>query len=197
MFNVKPIVQRLRFYREKRGIKQGDLAQRLGISTATLSRWENGRTSFNPTLSQLLIVADMLGITLIELLSQENASASAAPEKASKRASKTTKSKSAVKPSAKAASAKSSKSKSADASKGKTKKSKQTTKTKASAAAAVSRDTKTKKAGSTKEAVRKSRKAPVKTAKASLTPTAAPAAGESPRKKSVRPGKAAASKKTK
>lgn len=197
MFNVKPIVQRLKSYREERGIKQTDLAQRLGTSPATLSRWENGRANFNPTLSQLLIMADMLGITLMELLSQENASSSAAPEKAPKRTGKTTKSKSAVNISAKAASAKSSKARSAGASKAKTKKSMQTTKTKASAAAAVSKGIKTKKAGSTEEAVKKSRKTPLKAAKASLTPTAAPAANESPKKKPGRPRKTAAGSKAK
>ena len=49
MFNVKPIVQRLKSYREERGIKQTDLAQRLGTSPATLSRWENGPERIDDT----------------------------------------------------------------------------------------------------------------------------------------------------
>ncbi len=188
MFNVKPIVQRLKSYREERGIKQADLAKRLGTSTATLSRWESGRTNFNPTLSQLVIMADMFGITLMELLSQENVSASPAPEKPPKRTSKTRKNKPAAKTPAKTASAKSFEVKSKDSSKEKPKASKRTVK--ASKTAAESREIKVKKAVSTKEAVKRGYKTSAKAAKASIVKTAAtPTKNETSKRKPGRPRK--------
>ena len=169
MFDGKLVIQRLKAYRDKNAVTQGELADLIGTSGPTLSRWLNGRTGFNPTLKQLMAMADMFGLTLIELLSMEKTSAPVPTEKAPKRKGKTTKEKPAAKTSAKAVSAKSSKAKSespSSARKGKT------------SAAAVSKDEKTKKNTSAKKPARKS-----------LKPIAAPDT-EASKKKRGRPKKA-------
>ena len=104
MFDTKPIVRQLKSYIEEHGMTQTELAKRLATSNPTLSRWLNGRTSFNPTLKQLISIADMFGVTLIELLSQGKTVASTSSEKAATRTGKTAKSRPAAKTSTKAAS---------------------------------------------------------------------------------------------
>ena len=183
MFDSKPIVQRLKSYRKEHDITQGELAKRLGVSGPTLSRWENNRADFNPTLKQLLSMADMFGVTLIELFSQGSDTVSTPVEdgvekakKTSKRTQKTPKAKTSAK--AKAATVLSSEEK---------KTPKRTVKT--SSAAAV-KGTKVKKSGSTKKAVKKSRKTPVKVAKASIGSTSAvPDKQETAKRKPGRPRK--------
>ena len=76
MFDSKPILQRLKSYMEEHNINQGDFAKRIGTSGPTFSRWLNGRTRFNPSLKQLLSMAEIFDVTLIDLLSIKKASAS-------------------------------------------------------------------------------------------------------------------------
>ena len=61
-----------RFIAENRKVKkltQTELAERLGVSDKTVSRWENG--NYMPDLSLLQPLSEELGITLNELLSGE------------------------------------------------------------------------------------------------------------------------------
>ena len=91
MFDSKPIVQRLKSYRKEHEITQGDLAKRLSVTEPALSKWLNGRTDFNPTLKQLLNMAEMFGVSLIELFSQESDAASTPVEDGVEKAKKTSK----------------------------------------------------------------------------------------------------------
>lgn len=48
--------------RRLKGVGQKELAEQLGVTVITLSKWEKGRTS--PTLTQLTKWCDLLGYTL-------------------------------------------------------------------------------------------------------------------------------------
>ena len=72
-----------RFIAENRKMKnltQKELAEKLGVSDKTVSRWENG--NYMPDLSLLQPLSEELGITLNELLSGEHIKQEHAAEKA-------------------------------------------------------------------------------------------------------------------
>ncbi|MBR1671945.1 MAG: helix-turn-helix transcriptional regulator [Fretibacterium sp.] len=165
MFNVKSLMRQIKSYRKSHGIRQVEFAKRIGVSAPTLSRWEHESGNCNPTLKQLLSIADIFGVTLVELLSQENVSIpvstpeapSGKPGRAVRRTRKTsqTKSKSAAK---------------------------------ASSKAAPTRGARAKDAGAPEPSARKGRRALVK--KTGKVPTAtASDTGETPKRKRGRPRK--------
>ena len=88
MFDAKPIVRRLKSYGKQNNITQSNIAKRISVSGPTLSRWLNEKTSFNPTLNQLVNMAEMLGVSLVELLSLEGNAAPAPAGKDDKEAVK-------------------------------------------------------------------------------------------------------------
>jgi len=55
--------------RKAKGMTQKELAEKLGVSDKTVSRWENG--NYMPDLSMLKPLSEVLGISLNELLSGE------------------------------------------------------------------------------------------------------------------------------
>jgi len=61
---------KLRFYRKKAGITQINLAKKLGISIATLRRWEAGETS--PTGTKISEIAEILKIQPQALVSEND-----------------------------------------------------------------------------------------------------------------------------
>ncbi|MCR5346662.1 MAG: helix-turn-helix domain-containing protein [Fretibacterium sp.] len=186
MFVAKPIIQRLKSYRESRGIRQGDLAKLLGVSAPTLSRWMNGRITFNPTLKQLISMADIFGVTLIDLVPQCIGSSSVPPAKAKKSTDKTAKSRPASKTSIKAAPAESPRAPSRAASGGRP--SRQAVS--ASAAPAVSKDIKLRKDGSAEKPVKQARRSLARRKpRTSATAAAAPAAAAAASRKRGRPRK--------
>ncbi len=179
MFDAKPIIQRLKSYGKQNNVNQSAIAKRISVSGPTLSRWLNEKTSFNPTLNQLVNMAEMLGVSLIELLSLEgNVTPTPAGKddkeaaKPAKRAQKASKAKASEK--TKAASVSSSDEK---------KKSKRTVKTSAVTSSAK---------GTTAKAEETERKATVKKpAKASKKTTAKADTGKASAKKSGRARKSA------
>lgn len=88
MFDAKPIFQRLKSYGMQNNVNQSAIAKRISVSGPTLSRWLNEKTSFNPTLNQLVNMAEMLGVSLVELLSLEGNAAPAPAGKDDKEAVK-------------------------------------------------------------------------------------------------------------
>lgn len=70
-----PFGERLRFYRERRGLSRTRLATLSGLSTPTLWAWEVGKT--RPRRSSLDAVAEVLNVTTDELLTGSNSTASA------------------------------------------------------------------------------------------------------------------------
>ena len=56
--------------REKRNLTQAELAEKIGVSSKTVSKWETGRGLPDITLLQPL--AQALGVSLIELMSGEH-----------------------------------------------------------------------------------------------------------------------------
>ena len=56
--------------REGRGLTQAELAQRIGVSSKTVSKWETGKGL--PDISLLQPLAGTLGISLIELMNGEH-----------------------------------------------------------------------------------------------------------------------------
>jgi len=62
-----PEGEKIRRLRLKAGMSQESLAQRVGVTTHTIWRLENGPT-FNPRLETLRALAKALGVPLEELL---------------------------------------------------------------------------------------------------------------------------------
>ncbi len=75
---VRIVAQNLRTVRERRGIPQGVVAQRAGVSTAYISLLE--REQRKPPLEMLEAIAKALGVPLLYLL-QEPAAANLTPER--------------------------------------------------------------------------------------------------------------------
>lgn len=55
--------------RKKQGLTQQQLADKLNLSNKTISKWESG--SGSPDISNLLVLADVLGVSVDELLRGE------------------------------------------------------------------------------------------------------------------------------
>lgn len=60
------IGENIRNFRKKNDLTQEDLADRLGVTYQSISRWENGTTY--PDLELIPAIAEMLGVTVDELL---------------------------------------------------------------------------------------------------------------------------------
>lgn len=60
------LYERIQMLRKKAGWSQERLAEKLGVSRQTISKWENGAA--NPGMDRLQDLADTLGITMAELL---------------------------------------------------------------------------------------------------------------------------------
>ena len=58
---------RIAAYRKQKGMKQDDLAEKLGVSPQAVSKWENDQTC--PDISLLPKLAELLGVSVDELLS--------------------------------------------------------------------------------------------------------------------------------
>ncbi len=52
--------------RKEKGLKQSELAELLGVTSKTVSRWETGK--YMPDLSLFVDISEILGITLNELI---------------------------------------------------------------------------------------------------------------------------------
>lgn len=63
--NEQEFAQRLRQYRKNKGMTQQELADLLGVSNKTVSRWESGSY---PDVTTLVALARALGVTVDELL---------------------------------------------------------------------------------------------------------------------------------
>lgn len=64
----------IRLQRKKAGLTQIELAEKLGVSIATLRRWEAGETA--PTGTRIIELANLLGISPDEIITgTENAAA--------------------------------------------------------------------------------------------------------------------------
>ena len=55
--------------RKEKNMKQSDLAELLGVTSKTVSRWETGK--YMPDLSLFVDISEILGITLNELIQGE------------------------------------------------------------------------------------------------------------------------------
>jgi len=62
--------QRVKYYREKLGMEQLALAEKLGIKSNAISNWEHGRT--RPDLNQIPKICEALGIGFYELFGVED-----------------------------------------------------------------------------------------------------------------------------
>ncbi len=60
----------IRQLRKKAGFTQIELAEKVGVSIATLRRWEAGETS--PTGTKIIEIADLLGVLPDEIVREDN-----------------------------------------------------------------------------------------------------------------------------
>ena len=67
---IMSIAGNLRILRKKAGLTQIDLAEKLGVSIATLRRWEAGETAPNGT--RIVELANLLEISPDEIVSDKN-----------------------------------------------------------------------------------------------------------------------------
>lgn len=65
-FTPERVGEALRESREKAGLSQGDAAEVALVTTATISRWENGQRQ--PRIMELAVLASAYGTTISELL---------------------------------------------------------------------------------------------------------------------------------
>lgn len=72
-----PFGERLRFYRQRRGLSRAALASRTGLSTPTLWAWESGKTQ--PRRKSLDVVATALDLSVDELLTGKSLGRGPAP----------------------------------------------------------------------------------------------------------------------
>ena len=63
----------IRKIRESRGLRQYELADRMGVKQASVSAWESGAAM--PSAANLLKLADIFGCTVDEILGRKPASA--------------------------------------------------------------------------------------------------------------------------
>lgn len=68
--------------RRERGLTQGQLAEKIGTSNKTISRWENG--NYMPPVEMLMVLSEFYGVSINEILSgrrlDQNEAQSAAEE---------------------------------------------------------------------------------------------------------------------
>ena len=62
---IPVLCRQIRFYREKKGIEQKELAAKVGIKSNAVSNWENGRT--RPDIALLPLICQVLEVSLDEL----------------------------------------------------------------------------------------------------------------------------------
>ncbi|MGB4090455.1 MAG: helix-turn-helix domain-containing protein [Ruminococcus flavefaciens] len=62
---IPVLCRQIRFYREKKGIEQKELAAKVGIKSNAVSNWENGRT--RPDIALLPLICQVLDVSLDEL----------------------------------------------------------------------------------------------------------------------------------
>ncbi len=63
------LITRLREYRAKTGMKQGELAELVGVRRETIIRLEKGQ--YNPSLKLAMDIAKVFGVTVEEIFSFE------------------------------------------------------------------------------------------------------------------------------
>ena len=61
------LITKLKEYRAKTGMKQGDLAELVGVRRETIIRLERGQ--YNPSLKLAMDIAKVFGVTVEELFS--------------------------------------------------------------------------------------------------------------------------------
>ena len=64
------LAERLKAQREKLGLSQGDVAEKLHITRQTVSRWETGKGT--PDLENLVLLSEVYQVTVDELLKEQN-----------------------------------------------------------------------------------------------------------------------------
>ena len=62
--------QKLSGYRQQKGLSQEELAQKIGVSSQTVSEWERGESS--PDTDNLIALSEIYGISLDELIKGKN-----------------------------------------------------------------------------------------------------------------------------
>ena len=70
MFSAKRLLKKITAFRKQNRITQIAFAKQIGISAATLVNWERERSNFDPSLTQIVNMAKIFGVTPGELLLQ-------------------------------------------------------------------------------------------------------------------------------
>ena len=68
--NISVVCKSIKYYREKLGMEQKELGQRVGVIGNSISNWENGRS--RPDVDTLPLICKALGITMYELYNEDD-----------------------------------------------------------------------------------------------------------------------------
>ena len=77
--NLEKIGSFIKDIRKEKGLTQEQLAEKLGVSQKSVSRWETGKTM--PDYSLLPVICEVLEINVAELLGAERISGDSVPKK--------------------------------------------------------------------------------------------------------------------
>ena len=62
---AKQVGKAIRRHRELAGISQQNLAEKVGVTVATLSSWKSGNTRFGPPIGRLLDISHALQVSIL------------------------------------------------------------------------------------------------------------------------------------
>ena len=68
MEELKMIQENLKMARINKGIKQSELAEKIGVKQPTIGNWENSEKNLYPPIDKLLQICDILGVTINDIV---------------------------------------------------------------------------------------------------------------------------------
>ncbi len=66
------IQENLKMARINKGIKQSELAEKIGVKQPTIGNWENSEKNLYPPIDKLMQICDILGVTINDIVDDES-----------------------------------------------------------------------------------------------------------------------------
>ena len=77
------IQENLKIARINKGIKQSELAEKIGVKQPTIGNWENSEKNLYPPIDKLMQICDILGVTINDIVDEPEQDESAQYEEES------------------------------------------------------------------------------------------------------------------